>query len=66
MWEPGNADVDLYGGTRHSTVVHLGQFFTSEQPKCVSFHCTYKAFEAYNKVRLDHVKVVNEAGGSVH
>lgn len=48
--------VDLYGGTRHSTVIHLGQWFTPEELKAASFHSTNKAFERYFRVKPEAIK----------
>ena len=39
--------VDLYGGTRHSTVSALGKVLTPEQIKAGTMHATNKAFERY-------------------
>jgi len=52
----GIEGVDLYGGTRHSTVMHLGQFFTPEELKAASFHSTNKAFERYYRAQPDSIK----------
>ena len=41
-------DVDLYGGTRHSTVTYLGQFYSPEEIMMDgSGHTTNKAFSRY-------------------
>ncbi|MBW2042849.1 MAG: hypothetical protein JRI76_12595 [Deltaproteobacteria bacterium] len=45
--ELGIHDVDLYGGTRHSTVTAAGEHFTPEQIKQATGHATNKAFERY-------------------
>ncbi|MBW1778881.1 MAG: hypothetical protein JRJ54_15045 [Deltaproteobacteria bacterium] len=45
--ELGIENVDLYGGTRHSTVTAAGQHFTPEQIKHATGHATNKAFERY-------------------
>ena len=58
----GIEGVDLYGGTRHSTVVHLGQHFTPEQLKAASFHSTNKAFERYFRMKPEAIKGIYEAG----
>jgi integrase len=52
----GITDVDLYGGTRHSTAIYLGEFFTPEEIKQATFHTTNKAFERYFRVQPDVVK----------
>lgn len=57
----GIAGVDLYGGTRHSTVIYLGEFFTPEQLKKASFHSTNKAFERYYRMRPEEVLDVYSA-----
>lgn len=57
----GIEGVDLYGGTRHSTVIALGEFFTPEELKKASFHSTNKAFERYYRMRPDEVKSVYTA-----
>ncbi|MEW5736880.1 MAG: hypothetical protein AB1921_18695 [Thermodesulfobacteriota bacterium] len=43
----GVEGVDLYGGTRHSTVTALGQVATPEQIKRATDHKTNPAFERY-------------------
>jgi len=58
----GIEDVDLYGGTKHSTVVHLGQFFTPEQLKAASMHSTNKAFERYYRMQPEQIKSVYSGG----
>lgn len=55
-------NVDLYGGTRHSTVVELGEFFTPEQLKHASFHSTNKAFERYYRMKPDQAREIYETG----
>jgi hypothetical protein len=52
----GISGVDLYGGTRHSTVIALGDSFTPEELKQASFHSTNKAFERYFRVQPDAVR----------
>ena len=43
--------VDLYGGTRHSTVVHLGELYTPEEIQADGTgHTTNKAFARYFQV----------------
>lgn len=43
----GVKDVDLYGGTRHSSAIGLRRFATPEQIKMATMHSTNKAFERY-------------------
>jgi len=43
----GIKDVDLYGGTRHSSATALKQFLSPEQIKAGTMHSTNKAFERY-------------------
>lgn len=43
----GIEDIDLYGGTRHSTVTALGRFMSPEEIKAGTMHATNKAFERY-------------------
>lgn len=52
----GIEDVDLYGGTRHSTAIYLGEFFTPEEIKQATFHTTNKAFERYFRVQPDAIR----------
>ncbi len=56
----GIKGVDLYGGTRHSTVIALGEFFTPEQLKAASMHSTNKAFERYYRVQTEQVREVHQ------
>lgn len=43
----GIEDVDLYGGTRHSSAIGLRRVATPEQIKTATMHSTNKAFERY-------------------
>jgi integrase len=43
----GIVGVDLYGGTRHSTVMQLRKYRTPEEIRLGSMHSTNKAFERY-------------------
>jgi integrase len=43
----GVVDVDLYGGTRHSSAIGLRRIATPEQIKMATMHSTNKAFERY-------------------
>lgn len=54
----GIEGVDLYGGTRHSTVIALRQFATPEQIKRATMHSTNKAFERYFRIESDEVREV--------
>jgi len=56
----GIKDIDLYGGTKHSTAVYLGQFFTPEQIKTATMHSTNKAFERYFRIQHQKVKSIYE------
>jgi integrase len=46
----GVQGVDLYGGTRHSTVKELRRHRTPEEIKLGSMHSTNKAFERYYRI----------------
>ena len=43
----GIEGVDLYGGTKHSTVTPLGKVMSPEQIKHGTMHSTNEAFERY-------------------
>lgn len=49
-------DVDLYGGTRHSSAVGLRDFATPEQIKRATMHTTNKAFERYFQVSKEELQ----------
>ena len=49
-------NVDLYGGTRHSTVQGLREFLSPEQIKLASGHTTNKAFERYYALSADDLR----------
>lgn len=49
----GIDNVDLYGGTRHSTATALRQFLSPEEIKVGTMHSTNKAFERYLQIRKD-------------
>jgi integrase len=51
----GIEGVDLYGGTRHSSVIALGEHFTPEQLRKASMHSTNAAFERYYRIRPKEV-----------
>jgi integrase len=48
--------VDLYGGTRHSTVRELRKYRTPEEIRFGSMHSTNKAFERYFRVEPDDLR----------
>ncbi|EFK07013.1 conserved hypothetical protein [delta proteobacterium NaphS2] len=51
--------MDLYGGTRHSTVQYLrDQGFTPEELKMASGHSTSKAFTRYFGQSPDHLRKI--------
>jgi hypothetical protein len=52
--------VDLYGGTRHSTVTALSEHLTPEQIKAGTLHSTNKAFERYFRAQTTTSKLVHE------
>jgi hypothetical protein len=56
----GVSDVDLYGGTRHSTVTALGESLTPEQIRSGTLHSTNKAFERYFQGQARNARRVYE------
>jgi integrase len=50
----GIEGIDLYGGTRHSTVTALSEHLTPEQIKAGTLHSTNRAFERTSAHRLQH------------
>jgi integrase len=52
--------VDLYGGTRHSTVRELRRYRTPEEIRLGSMHSTNKAFERYFQVEPDDLRKIYE------
>jgi integrase len=62
----GVEGVDLYGGTRHSSVIALTEFATPEQIKAGTMHTTNKAFERYYRIGKSELKglynLTNAAG----
>ncbi len=54
----GIADVDLYGGTRHSSARALRKHFSPEQIKRATMHSTNKAFERYFQIESDDVRMI--------
>ena len=57
-------DVDLYGGTRHSSARALRDRFSPEQIRRATMHSTSKAFERYFRVEGDEVRSIYEAGST--
>ena len=55
--ELGIDDVDLYGGTRHSTTTALGEVCTPEEIKDATGHAS-KAFERYFQATASRAKKV--------
>lgn len=54
----GIEGVDLYGGTRHSSVRALRDIFSPEQIKRGTMHSTNKAFERYFQIELQDARQV--------
>ena len=54
----GIKDVDMYGGTRHSSVVALREHFSPEQIKQGTMHQTNKAFERYFRIGANDVREI--------
>ena len=54
----GVENVDLYGGTRHSTLTALGEFLSPEEIKRGSLHKTNRALERYLQGRARDAKKV--------
>ena len=54
----GVQNVDLYGGTRHSSAVALRNHFSPEQIKQGTMHQTNKAFERYFRVGADDIRLI--------
>jgi len=51
-------DLDLYGGTRHTTATALGEKLTPEQIKQGTLHSTNKAFERYFQADVRNERLV--------
>jgi len=51
-------DVDLYGGTRHSSAVSLREYYTPEQIKRATMHATNSAFERYFRLEYEDIKKI--------
>jgi len=54
----GIKNVDLYGGTRHSSVKALREFRTPEEIKLASMHATNKAFERYYQTEPSQLRSI--------
>jgi hypothetical protein len=52
--------VDLYGGTRHSTVSALRSYRTPDEIKLASGHTTNKAFERYYQIDTEYLREIYE------
>ena len=65
----GVEDVDLYGGTRHSSTTALREHYTFEEVKEATVHATNKAFERYYQMDFRKLRDVYERtrkwGGTV-
>jgi type II secretory pathway predicted ATPase ExeA/integrase len=60
----GIEDVDLYGGTRHSTVRELRKYRSPEEIRLGSMHSTNKAFERYYRADAeDYRSIYRDAQG---
>ena len=56
----GIENVDLYGGTRHSSVKALRERFTPDQIKKGTMHHTNKAFDRYFQIELEDSRKIYE------
>ena len=54
----GIENVDMYGGTRHSSAVDLRRFYSPEQIKNATMHSTNKAFERYFQIQLEDIRKI--------
>jgi integrase len=54
----GIEDVDLYGGTRHSSAKALRRYRTPEEIKRATMHSTNKAFERYFQIEGDDLREI--------
>jgi integrase len=54
----GVEEVDLYGGTRHSSAKALRQYRTPEEIKKATMHSTNKAFERYFQMGTDDIRAI--------
>jgi integrase len=63
----GIDNVDLYGGTRHSSARALREFNSPEQIKKATMHSTNKAFERYFQIELEDVRnILKNTQGVAH
>jgi len=56
----GIEDVDLYGGTKHSSARALRKYCSPEQIRRATMHSTKKAFERYFRIESEEVRDVYE------
>lgn len=54
----GIEEIDLYGGTRHSSAIALREHFSPEQIKQGTMHQTNKAFERYFRIGADDIRKI--------
>ena len=63
----GIEDVDLYGGTRHSSITALRLHFTPEElKKYGTLHTTNKAFDRYFQMKSSDAKKMYEIAAKVN
>ena len=60
----GVEGVDLYGGTRHSSVTALREHFTPEEIKRATMHSTNQAFERYYQADREELRKIYAIAGS--
>ena len=58
----GIEDVDLYGGTRHSTAKAMRLIHSPEQIRRATMHKTNKAFDRYFQIELEDVRSLYDMG----
>lgn len=61
----GIGDVDLYGGTRHSSARALRKFFSPEEIKRATMHSSNAAFERYFTMDSDDVRSIYKQSAKV-
>ena len=59
----GIEGVDLYGGTRHSSVRGLREKYSPEEIKIATMHSSNKAFERYFQVDPEDLRQIYEDTG---
>jgi integrase len=59
------SEVDLYGGTRHSSARALRKFFSPEEIKRATMHSTNAAFERYFCMESDDVRSIYKQSAEV-